>query len=102
MIGRIEEGKEGQSYGHVSALAVARTFRRHGIASNLMSFFETQCKSKRLPYIDLFVRPSNTVAIKMYQRLGYVVHQIISEYYKDVNRAESSEDALEMRKALSK
>lgn len=31
--------------------------------------------------MDLFVRVSNKVAIKMYQQLGYIVYRTVLEYY---------------------
>jgi ribosomal protein S18 acetylase RimI-like enzyme len=31
--------------------------------------------------VDLFVRVSNEVAIKMYRELGYIVYRTVLEYY---------------------
>jgi N-terminal acetyltransferase B complex catalytic subunit len=33
-------------------------------------------------FVDLFVRASN-VAIKMYEKLGYVVYRRVKDYYQD-------------------
>ena len=44
-------------------------------------------------FVDLFVRPSNKVAVKMYENLGYVVFRTVEGYYND-------EDAYDMRKAM--
>lgn len=36
---------------------------------------------KQAYFVDLFVRVSNKVAIKMYQQLGYIVYRVVLEYY---------------------
>lgn len=47
-------------------------------------------------FVDLFVRASNTVAIDMYKRLGYVVYREVNGYYA------GEEDAYDMRKACKR
>lgn len=42
-------------------------------------------------YVDLFVRPSNTIAVNMYRKLGYEVYQTVYKYYG--GDGNSSEDA---------
>ena len=44
-------------------------------------------------FVDLFVRPSNKIAVGMYKELGYVVYRTVEGYYND-------EDAYDMRKAM--
>ena len=44
-------------------------------------------------FVDLFVRPSNNVAVGMYLALGYIIFRTIESYYSD-------EDAYDMRKAM--
>lgn len=39
------------------------------------------CGRKQAYFVDLFVRVSNKVAIKMYQQLGYIVYRTVLEYY---------------------
>lgn len=36
---------------------------------------------KQAYFVDLFVRVTNKIAIKMYQQLGYVVYRTVLEYY---------------------
>lgn len=48
--------------------------------------------------MDLFVRESNTRAVVFYQKLGYVVYRRVLGYYG----GRDSEDALDMRKSLSR
>lgn len=43
-------------------------------------------------FVDLFVRKSNVVAIKLYENLGYTVYRTIKNYYSGPHE----EDALGM------
>ena len=49
-------------------------------------------------FVDLFVRVSNSVAITMYENLGYSVFRKVLQYYS----GEKDEDAYDMRKALAR
>ena len=49
-------------------------------------------------FVDLFVRSSNGIAIDMYTQFGYCVYRRVLDYYTGA----SPEDALDMRKALSR
>lgn len=50
-------------------------------------------------FVDLFVRPSNEVAVTMYKNLGYIVYRRVLGYYSD-GGGKDKEDALDMRKAM--
>jgi len=108
------EGKDALWHGHVTAITVraplpratdatdaapqvASDHRRLGAAGSLMRYLEQLSDSERCYFVDLFVRVSNVRAIDMYRRLGYSVYRRIKDYYS----GESSEDAFDMRKALS-
>ena len=45
-------------------------------------------------FVDLFVRPSNKIAVDMYKNLGYIVYRTVEMYYT------GEEDAYDMRKAM--
>lgn len=91
------EGEGKQWHGHVSAVTVAPEYRRLGLASALMSFTETLSQDTYNCYfVDLFVRKSNSLAIAMYKRMGYIVYRTILSYYG------GSEDAYDMRKSLAR
>lgn len=84
-------------HGHVSALTVAPAYRRLGLANTLMAKFEDACVHTYNAYfVDLFVRSSNTLAIRMYEKFGYSTYRRVLGYYS----GELPEDALDMRKAL--
>lgn len=91
------EGEGDQWHGHVSAVTVAPEFRRLGLATKLMKFTETLSQhTYNCYFVDLFVRKSNSLAISMYKRMGYVVYRTILNYYG------GNEDAYDMRKALAR
>jgi len=62
-----------------------------------MDYFEdVSIKTYNAYFVDLFVRASNTLAIKMYEKFGYSTYRRVLGYYS----GELPEDALDMRKAL--
>lgn len=98
------EGRGENWHGHVTALTVAPDYRRLGLAATLMNFLEDVSEKykrfvhfsicyplsclfhdfyfrKNAYFVDLFVRVSNNVAIKMYTNLGYIVYRKVLEYY---------------------
>ncbi|XP_062523482.1 N-alpha-acetyltransferase 20-like [Corticium candelabrum] len=85
-------------HGHVTAVTVAPEYRRLGVAAKLMNYLEDISEKKHCFFVDLFVRVSNNVAVTMYEKLGYIVYRRVLEYYSGTK----SEDAYDMRKALSR
>jgi ribosomal-protein-alanine N-acetyltransferase len=76
---------------HVMNVAVASTFRRRGVATELLErLFDVTETDPQRGY-TLEVRVSNVGAIRLYERLGFEARGIRSGYYTD-NR----EDALIM------
>ena len=98
LMGYIMGKAEGEGvlwHGHVTAVTVAPEFRRRGLATKLMGSLErTSEKVFDGYFVDLFVRVSNSLAISMYERLGYSVYRRVLGYYS------GTEDAFDMRKAL--
>eukprot|EP01130_Rhizamoeba_saxonica_P010447 TRINITY_DN4277_c0_g1_i1.p1 TRINITY_DN4277_c0_g1~~TRINITY_DN4277_c0_g1_i1.p1 ORF type:complete len:175 (+),score=41.42 TRINITY_DN4277_c0_g1_i1:50-574(+) len=90
------EGPGKLFHGHVTAVSVAPPYRRIGLACLLMDILEDVTDNVHGGYfVDLFVRKSNDVAIKFYEKLGYVVYRRVIEYYS------GKEDAYDMRKSMS-
>ena len=79
---RMEKNDKGILFGHISALSVSPSHRQKGLAKGLMVRLEPECDALGCHYIDLFVRPSNTVAVRMYQKMGYVVYRTVLDYYE--------------------
>ncbi|KAA8550859.1 hypothetical protein F0562_002543 [Nyssa sinensis] len=91
------EGQGESWHGHVTAVTVAPEFRRQQLAKKLMNLLEDiSDKIDKAYFVDLFVRASNTPAIKMYEKLGYIIYRRVLRYYS------GEEDGLDMRKALSR
>ncbi|CAK9291500.1 unnamed protein product [Gordionus sp. m RMFG-2023] len=92
------EGQNENLHGHVTALSIAPDYRRLGLAESLMKHLEDYSDRQNCYFVDLFVRVSNTVAITMYKKLGYTIYRRVLNYYA----GDFSEDAFDMRKALSR
>eukprot|EP00055_Hartaetosiga_balthica_P004205 m.10609 g.10609 ORF g.10609 m.10609 type:complete len:177 (-) comp3694_c0_seq1:3967-4497(-) len=98
IMGKVE-GRDTDWHGHVTALTVAPEYRRLGLANQMMKDLEDISENRHGGYfVDLFVRKSNDVAVKLYEKLGYQTYRTVIEYYS----GENSEDAYDMRKSLGK
>ena len=85
--------------GPVSAVTVAPTYRRLGLAKVLMDDLEKFSEEVyNAFFVDLFVRSSNALAIGMYEKFGYVKYRRVIGYYS----GDDTEDAWDMRKALKR
>jgi ribosomal-protein-alanine N-acetyltransferase len=73
----------------IATLAVLPEFRRQGIAARLLEMCERAIPINR---IRLCVRPTNDVAIRLYERFGYTRVGEWTKYYQD------GESALVMEK----
>ena len=88
-------------HSHVSAVTVAPQYRRQGLAKALMQYMhEVSIKRHDAYFVDLFVRPSNSVAVGFYEKLGYKVFRTVTGYYS--SNDSNSEDAYDMRMSLPK
>ena len=94
------EGDAELWHGHVSAVTVAPSARRLGVASGLCGFLEAVSDGQECRFVDLFVRKSNVAAVAMYERLGYTVYREVIDYYQGGGTV-AAENAYDMRKALS-
>lgn len=97
IMGKVE-GVGENWHGHVTALTVSPDYRRLGLAAQMLKYLEDVSEKKQAYFVDLFVRVSNKVAIKMYEQLGYVIYRVVLEYYN----GDPDENAYDMRKALSR
>jgi len=80
---------------HITNVAVAIRYRGQGVGSDLMKELEKIARSKHATRILLEVRPSNQVALAMYDKLGFIQTGVRKAYYSD-----NGEDALIMTKYL--
>jgi len=80
--------------GHIVSVATLSSWRRKGIARQLveeMCMIFCELGKKR---VKLEVRISNTTAIALYEKLGFEKQKIVKHYY------ENDEDAVMMKKRL--
>lgn len=97
-------------HAHITALTVAPSARRLGLARILSASLESAGDAYDAYFIDLFVRRSNDVAIALYRGLGYSVWRTVENYYCDtvgkprdgLAGEDAGEDAWDMRKALAR
>ncbi len=82
--------------GHITNVAVGRRFRRHGIAKALIADFVALAKERKLAFMTLEVRVSNSAAIALYQGFGF------EEVGRRKNYYENQEDAILMTKFFDK
>jgi len=76
---------------HLHNLAVKKEYRRQGLAFKMMEAMAEIAGKNEITDQTLEVRKSNTEAIKLYQKCGFVVKGIRPLYYTDTH-----EDALIM------
>lgn len=100
------EGQGNEWHGHITALTVAPEYRRLSLARKMINHLESVSDEVYRGYfVDLYVRCANTVAIDMYEGLGYSVFRRVREYYGNLGLGKGGrdeEDAFDMRKPLSR
>uniref|UniRef100_A0A6B2LN76 N-acetyltransferase domain-containing protein n=1 Tax=Arcella intermedia TaxID=1963864 RepID=A0A6B2LN76_9EUKA len=90
-----EDAKEPQ--GHITSLAVLRSYRRLGLAAKLMEQSQRAMRETfAAKYVSLHVRESNRAALTLYRdRLKFEISEIEEKYYAD------GENAYAMKKDLT-
>lgn len=80
---------------HITNIAISPYFRGKGLGNLLMEGLILLAKSKKALRMTLEARVSNTIAIKLYEKMNFISAGIRPGYYADNN-----EDALIMWKEL--
>lgn len=80
--------------GHITNVAVAKDFRRRGVAGALIASFLAYAQENHLAFLTLEVRRSNSGAIRLYEKYGFREIGVRPRYY------ENKEDALLMTRFL--
>eukprot|EP01129_Flabellula_baltica_P015386 TRINITY_DN7776_c0_g1_i1.p1 TRINITY_DN7776_c0_g1~~TRINITY_DN7776_c0_g1_i1.p1 ORF type:complete len:170 (-),score=41.24 TRINITY_DN7776_c0_g1_i1:21-530(-) len=91
-----KERKDNTIHGHITSLAVMRSYRKLGLATKLMKAAERSMKEVfNADFVSLHVRVSNRAALALYTHtLGFEVTETEKGYYAD------GEDAHAMQKSL--
>ncbi|KAJ3705228.1 hypothetical protein LUZ61_008933 [Rhynchospora tenuis] len=91
------EGQGESWHGHVTALTVALEYIRQKLAKKLMTLLKDfSDQMDKAYFVDLFVRASTTPAIKMYEKLGYIIYRRVLRYYS------GEEDGLALSRDVEK
>lgn len=69
--------------GHVVSVAVLDEHRRKGIGRVLVEEAMNGVKSKKCDELYLEVRCSNTDAVRLYEKMGFIIKQRLNTYYRD-------------------
>ncbi|CAJ1360723.1 unnamed protein product [Effrenium voratum] len=95
VLAKMEEDTD-EVHGHITSLAVMRSYRRLGIATALMrASIATMEECFSAEFVSLHVRYTNRAAFSLYsETLGFEIRDVEKEYYAD------KEDAYDMRKTL--
>lgn len=83
---------------HLLNIAVDRAWHGQGVARDLLAVLSARCRQQHAETLWLEVRPSNTPARALYERLGFVEVGRRKGYYP---APEGREDAIVMRLALA-
>ena len=69
--------------GHVVSIAVLDDYRKRGIGRVLVEESVKGVKSRKCDEFYLEVRCSNNDAVRLYEKLGFVIRQQLNTYYRD-------------------
>jgi len=76
-VARIPKGDARHGFLYVDELYVLKAHRRRGVATGLLEAVRDLATREGYTGVRFLVRPSNTGARALYQRLGYAEHQAI-------------------------
>lgn len=82
---------------HLLNLAISPDWQRQGLGAALLQYVLQEAQKAQIKMLYLEVRPSNTTAVRLYNRNGFEGFAIRKDYYPAPN---GREDALVMRCAL--
>lgn len=71
--------------GQITNIAVHPDYRRRGIGEKMLKMLIENTKEEGISFYTLEVRESNTGAIKLYEKLGFIKNGLRKEYYADNN-----------------
>jgi len=71
-----------KSYAQIITIDVHPDYRRKGYGKRLMKLVEEELIKVNVKFIFLYVAENNNSAIKLYEKLGYEIHDKVPNYYK--------------------
>eukprot|EP00002_Diphylleia_rotans_P028607 TRINITY_DN5780_c0_g1_i1.p1 TRINITY_DN5780_c0_g1~~TRINITY_DN5780_c0_g1_i1.p1 ORF type:complete len:171 (+),score=49.64 TRINITY_DN5780_c0_g1_i1:66-578(+) len=96
VLAKMEEEESGEPHGHITSLAVMRSYRKLAIATRVMQQAEhAMVENYGALYVSLHVRKTNRAARTLYENtLGFSISEEEAKYYAD------GENAYAMKKDL--
>jgi ribosomal-protein-alanine N-acetyltransferase len=85
---------------HLLNITVSPHLRKLGLGQRMMAAIEGVTAQQKMPRIILEVRPTNTPALALYQKLGYEQIGVRKNYYPVSPETGSREDALVLAKSI--
>jgi ribosomal-protein-alanine N-acetyltransferase len=85
---------------HLLNITVSPKLRQLGLGSRMMAAIEGVALQQKMPRIILEVRPTNSSAVALYQKLGYEQIGIRKNYYPASEQTGNREDAIVMAKSI--
>ena len=85
---------------HLLNITVSPKLRKLGLGARMMAAIEGVAAQQNIPRMLLEVRPSNTGALNLYQKLGYEQIGLRKNYYPANEQTGAREDALVMAKSI--
>lgn len=85
---------------HLLNITVSPHLRKLGLGQRMMAAIEGVAAQQKMPRIILEVRPTNSAAVSLYQRLGYEQIGVRKNYSPANPETGSREDALVMAKSI--
>lgn len=97
MLGK-SEGAQLDWHSHISAVTVAKNYRRQGLGKLLVDqlVLASEAPDQDCYFMDLYVRTTNRVAFEMYKKFGFHSFRRVLNYYG------AKEDAFDMRRPLKR
>jgi len=93
-VGFIVGGKTSTETARILMLTVSEKQRRQGIGTTLLNNFLKELFFQNIKHVELEVRTNNNLAIKFYQKHGFIIADIVSKFYQNGG------DAYLMRRVL--
>ncbi|MGC1182012.1 ribosomal protein S18-alanine N-acetyltransferase [Legionella sp.] len=83
---------------HILNFCIAKLFQSQGYGRKFLQYLlDDLIQCKEIQSVILEVRPSNSIALHLYERLGFNQEEIKQEYYKENDQIE---DAILLKKNL--
>lgn len=73
-----------EAYGEITEMYVVEAARRNGVASSLISFLESQLRSRGVKSVKILTGRNNKAAINTYERNGFEKDNEVL-LYKNIN-----------------